>query len=106
MSNVTSVLTQAIVAGLPTGPRTSLAALSVTNKINVVDLGNFVGPVRRLNTSLGHPNFGRRWDILPGSTVGEMVNIQDLANLTTFFPPMFGGTVKAFNNPAAVCTES
>lgn len=72
------------------------------NKLDVVDLGTYVGPVRRINTSPGDSGFDIRWDVLPGSGgVGKTINVLDISVLTSVAPPMFGG-VKAFNGPA--CT--
>jgi Thrombospondin type 3 repeat len=63
-----------------------------TNKLDIQDLASFVAPTRRLNTSPGNPNFSARWDIVPGTTVGEHINVTDLASLVsgpTGYPPMF-----------------
>ena len=67
-----------------------------TNKFDIVDLGSFVAPVRRLGTSPGPGNFDARWDLKPGPITpsGPHINIQDLAITVagaTGFPPMFGG---------------
>jgi hypothetical protein len=65
------------------------------NKLDIVDLGSFVAPVRRMNTSPGdEPAFDKRWDLIPGTTFGEHINIQDLGATITGprgFPPMFAG---------------
>jgi CSLREA domain-containing protein len=72
------------------------------NKINVVDLGSFVSPVRRLNTSpVIDANFHVRWDLVPGTTIGKHINVTDIAALTSGSsgsPTMLGG-LKAFNGP-------
>jgi len=63
-----------------------------TNKLDIQDLASFVAPTRRLNTSPGNPNFSARWDIVPGTSVGEHINVTDLASLVsgpTGYPPMF-----------------
>jgi len=63
-----------------------------TNKLDIQDLASFVAPTRRLNTSPGNPNFSARWDIVPGTSVGEHVNVTDLTALVsgpTGYPPMF-----------------
>ncbi len=69
------------------------------NKLDLQDLGSFVGPVRRLGTSQGvDANYSARWDLVPGSIAGKHINISDLAAVvpstftTTSRPPMFGGT--------------
>jgi hypothetical protein len=77
------------------------------NKINISDLGTFIVPVRRLNTSpTVDPNYHARWDLSPGTGgLGKRINVIDLATITsggTGFPLMFGGTTKAFGGPA--CT--
>jgi CSLREA domain-containing protein len=64
------------------------------NTLNLQDFGSFVTPVRRLGTSVGDPGFSARWDLIPGSTVGEHINITDIAALvvgSSGYPPMFGG---------------
>jgi hypothetical protein len=66
-----------------------------TNKFDIVDLGSFIAPVRRLNTSPGNPNFNVRWDLKPGpiTPTGAHINVQDLGVTVSGlsgFPPMFG----------------
>jgi hypothetical protein len=66
------------------------------NKFDIVDLGSFVAPVRRLGSKPPEANFHPRWDLKPGPITpgGAYINIQDLAVTvanTTGFPPMFGG---------------
>jgi hypothetical protein len=64
------------------------------NRLDLQDLGSFVAPVRRLGTSPGHPRFGARWDLVPGSVVGPAINVQDIGALFTGasgYPPMLGG---------------
>jgi hypothetical protein len=86
-----------------------------TDKINVIDLTSFIAPaaLKRLNTKLAPPtspptptNYNRRWDLIPGPGVFDnWINVTDITALiagSTGFPPMFGGTTKAFNGP--VCT--
>jgi hypothetical protein len=72
------------------------------NKFDVVDLGSFLAPVRRLGTSPGDPDFDARWDLKPGpiTPAGPHINIQDLGITiagATGYPPMFGGQ-RAFNS--------
>jgi hypothetical protein len=68
------------------------------NRVNTQDLATFLGPVRYYNTDVGTNSGDRRWDILPGSGVLTFdINIQDLATVATFVPPMLG--VRAFNGP-------
>jgi CSLREA domain-containing protein len=65
------------------------------NKLDTQDLASFIAPMRRLGTSPGHPSYDRRWDIVPGASVGAQINLTDLAALLsgpTAYPPMFGGT--------------
>jgi hypothetical protein len=79
-----------------------------TDKINVLDLTSFIAPpaTRKLDTAPGQANFNSRWDLNPGRGVfNNMINVTDLTALiagTSGFPPMFGGSTKAFNGP--VCT--
>jgi hypothetical protein len=67
------------------------------NKLDIQDLTSFAVPLRRLGTSPGNPSFDKRWDLVPGSTVGETINAQDLASMSpgnpssSAYPPMFGG---------------
>lgn len=64
------------------------------NVLDLQDLASFVAPVRRLGTSPGDPNFNPRWDLVPGSTAGAQINVDDMAALIagpTGHPPMFGG---------------
>lgn len=70
-----------------------------TNDIDILDLSTFMAPVRRLDTSPGNPDYNVRWDLIPGSTFGEDINITDLAAITTLYPPMLEGQ-RAFNGPA------
>ena len=71
------------------------------DKVNIQDLSVFTGTPKRLNTSPGNPDFDRRYDVLPGSTFGDWINVGDLSALTGRTAPMFGGA-KMFNGPA--CT--
>jgi hypothetical protein len=79
-----------------------------TDRINVTDLTSFIAPpeMRRLNTSLGIVQYSRRWDLAPGKGVfTNWINVTDLTALiagTSGFPPMFGGSTRAFNGPT--CT--
>jgi hypothetical protein len=64
------------------------------NASNLQDLASFIAPVRRLGTSSGDRDFGKRWDIVPGSAVGKSIDVQDIAALLTGaggYPPMFDG---------------
>jgi hypothetical protein len=78
------------------------------NKFDIVDLGSFVAPVRRLGTKPNDLNFDVRWDLKPGPLTppgtGPHIDIQDLgvtiAGLSGF-PPMFGGQ-RAFTKTCVV----
>ncbi|HSP56623.1 MAG TPA: S8 family serine peptidase [Dehalococcoidia bacterium] len=74
-----------------------------TNRINVLDLTSFLAPVRRLDTSPGHPNFNARWDLTPGhGFFPNWIVVDDLTALLagpSGNPPMIGG-VRAFGGPA------
>lgn len=71
------------------------------NRVTLQDLGSFVAPTSRLNTSPGQAGFSPRWDLLPGrGTSLNWILLQDLASLvagSTSTPPMLGGA-KAFNH--------
>ncbi len=71
------------------------------NKVNISDLGSFVGAPRYLNTNVGTNPGDVRWDVVPGSTFGNHINIVDMQSVLYVAPPMFGGS-RAFNGPA--CT--
>jgi hypothetical protein len=64
------------------------------NTLNTQDLASFVAPIKRLHTSPGDPGFDARWDLMPGSTFGKWINMQDVASLIAgpaAYPPMFNG---------------
>jgi len=70
------------------------------NEVDIVDLGRYIAPIRRLNTSPPNPNFNVRWDVIPGNGgFGEHINLVDLAAFVagaTGYPPMLFGA-RAFN---------
>ncbi|TMC67956.1 MAG: CSLREA domain-containing protein [Chloroflexi bacterium] len=75
-------------------PADLVSASTSANKLDLADLGSFVAPLRRLGTSPGHPNYDPRWDLVPGSTLGDQINLADVAALIagpTAYPPMLGG---------------
>jgi len=61
-------------------------------------MASFIAPVRRLNTSSGDAGFDQRWDLVPGSSFGETINVQDMASLIVVRPPKLGG-MRAYNGP-------
>ncbi len=67
--------------------------------VTLQDITSFVVPTRYLGTNLGtHPADYRR-DLVPGAGIfATDINLQDLTNLTTLKPRMFG-TVNAFLGP-------
>lgn len=69
------------------------------DRLDLVDLASFIAPVRHLNTSPGDIEYSARWDLVPGSSFGEQINVADIAALLTGrtgYPPMFGG-LRAYN---------
>ncbi len=69
-----------------------LPGAAANNTLDIQDLASFVAPTRRLNTSPGDTDFNARWDLVPGATVGDHINVTDLSALTsgpTAYPPMF-----------------
>ena len=69
------------------------------NKLNIEDLGSFVVPVRRLGTSVGDSAYNARWDLAPGSAIGEDISLTDIGATilgASGYPPMFGGVTRAF----------
>ncbi len=72
------------------------------NKIDILDLGSFVAPLPRMNSSPGDPGYDVRWDLAPGAP-GSLpdINLQDMATLILIAPPMLGGA-RAYNGPS--CT--
>lgn len=62
------------------------------NTLDVQDIVSYLVPVRRLDTSPGDAGYDRRWDIRPGTVFfSDAINAQDLIELITLHPPMFGG---------------
>ncbi len=68
------------------------------NKVNISDLASFVGVPRYLNTNVGTTPGDARWDVVPGSTFGNHINIVDMQSVAFSTAPMLGG-VRAFNGP-------
>jgi glucose/arabinose dehydrogenase len=71
------------------------------NKVNISDLGSFIGPIRYLNQDVGTDPNDVRFDLVPGSTVGFEINVADMAAMVSGasgFPPMLG-VAKAFAGP-------
>ncbi|MGH9201660.1 MAG: thrombospondin type 3 repeat-containing protein, partial [Vicinamibacterales bacterium] len=69
------------------------------NQFNVQDFSSFIAPVRRINTSPGDLGYDVRWDLKPGTTFGEHINVVDLSTTLTppvGYPAMFNGQ-RAFN---------
>jgi len=69
-----------------------------TNRVDIVDLGSYIAPTRRLNTDPGDPGYNIRWDVKPGGIVKD-IDIADLGaffSSTSGFPPMFG-SARAYN---------
>jgi hypothetical protein len=77
-----------------------------TDRVTLVDLTSFLGPVRRAGTSPGENGWSPRWDLVPGpQAFTSWINIQDLTAIiagTTGRPPMFGGQ-RAYHGPT--CTD-
>jgi hypothetical protein len=79
--------------------------LGTQNRVTIQDIGSFMVPVDRLETSPGHANYSPRWDLNPGPSGGtEWINLGDLARLynngagLSATPPMFEGA-EALNGP-------
>jgi hypothetical protein len=79
-----------------------------TNKLTLTDLTSFLAPTRRLGTSPGNANYSQRFDLVPGASSGEWIQLDDMTSLlagATSTPPMFSsGTSRAFNDATKVCT--
>jgi hypothetical protein len=70
-----------------------------TNRVTLLDLTSFLGPVRHLNTDVSENPGNVRRDIVPGKGIfPKDINLNDLTSLLALYPPMFGG-VRAFNGP-------
>ena len=69
------------------------------NKVNISDLASFVGVPRYLNTNVGTNPGDARWDVVPGSTFGNHINIVDMQSVAFGAAPMLGG-VRMFNGPS------
>jgi hypothetical protein len=62
------------------------------NLLNILDLTDFLAPVRRLDTSPGHPDFDARFDLVPGrGFYPNWIAIDDLVSGLVVAPPMFAG---------------
>jgi hypothetical protein len=79
-----------------------------TDLINILDLTSFLAPARYLDTrpDVAPPAgsaFSPRYDVSPGQGLfASWINISDLTTLlagVTGFPPMFGGSTRAFGGP-------
>jgi hypothetical protein len=72
------------------------------DRVNISDLGSFTNPTRKHGNSPGDPGFNRRWDLRPGTTVGDWINVADLAVVASNTPvPMF--EIRAFGY-AGLCS--
>ncbi len=69
------------------------------NKVNISDLASYVGAPRYLNTNVGTNPGDVRYDVVPGSTFGNHINIVDLQSVAFVTAPMLGGA-RMFNGPA------
>ncbi|MGH8248667.1 MAG: thrombospondin type 3 repeat-containing protein, partial [Gammaproteobacteria bacterium] len=70
------------------------------NDVDIQDLSSFVAPPpRKLNTDPLDPGYDVRWDLVPFSTLGKDINIQDMAAITILYPPMLEGA-RAYGGPA------
>ncbi len=70
------------------------------DRVDMSDIGSFLAPVRRVNTSPGDAGYDVRWDLVPGAGIFDhVVNLQDIISLVTLKPAMFGGA-SAFNGPS------
>jgi hypothetical protein len=71
-----------------------------TNRVNLLDLTSFLGPVRYINTDVGDHAGDLRWDLNPGPGIfGFDINLHDMTGLYLRTPAMFGGGVRALNGP-------
>ncbi len=67
------------------------------DRVDVVDLGSYLVPVRYFDTNVGTHFGDRRWDIRPGpGGQSQDINLEDLAALVILRPPMFGGAKALF----------
>jgi hypothetical protein len=74
------------------------------NTVNIQDLASFLAPVRRFGTGPGDAAFSSRWDLVPGSSFGSWINIQDMAAIVSgprAYPPMLNGE-RAFGNACPI----
>lgn len=87
----------------PSDLRSGGAPLDSTDRINILDVTEYLVP-KRIGTSPGNVNYDPRWDLIPGATFPftSWISINDLIALisgSTGFPPMFGGGTRAYNGP-------
>jgi hypothetical protein len=81
-----------------------VSAGATANKVTIQDVGSFMVPVYRFNTSPGDAAYDERWDLQPGPPTpqSDWIGLQDLGALLagpTATPPMFAGAA-IFNGPA------
>jgi len=71
------------------------------NRVNVADMASYIAPVRYFGEDVGTYPADVRLDIVPGTTFGTDINIQDMAAMIggeAAYPPMFFG-LRAFGGP-------
>jgi hypothetical protein len=75
-----------------------------TDRLTITDLTSYTSLPRKFGTSPPDANFNARWDLTPGKGIlASWINLNDILALTsmgpTGYPPMFGGSIRAFNGP-------
>jgi len=73
-----------------------------TNKITITDITAMIAPINRRDTSPGHPNFDKRFDILPGRGLfTQWININDFTAIYSGpkNTPTMMGENNAYNTP-------
>ena len=95
-------------AGYPCGgnswPSDLVSTGGSMNKLDILDIVSFIGPVRRLDKSPPNAAYSPRWDLAPGPTTPfpNHINIVDITTLMNgvpggpAYPPMLGG-LRAFD---------
>jgi hypothetical protein len=78
----------AVRCGVDGWPVDFVASGASYNRVDLLDVGSFVAPVRRLNTNPGEAGYNVRWDIRPGTSAGKMINLLDVMEMAVVRPPM------------------
>ncbi len=71
-------------------PLDLVSAPPSANRADIVDLGSYIAPVRRLNLADEDPAYDVRWDIIPNAVL-DIADLGAFLSGATGYPPMLGG---------------